>query len=97
VQLNERLQMTTQYDSREQAIELGLYYAGFVGEGERQRVMESLPEPKQMQLGWPQEKTLEVYSFDNPQGEAVQIGVGEFRGGFDLWLINPITGGARRL
>jgi|WetSurMetagenome_2_1015567.scaffolds.fasta_scaffold282646_1 hypothetical protein len=32
------------------------------------------------------------YTFPNKDGVKVSIAVGRFRGGFDLWLINPKTG-----
>ncbi|MBU1199834.1 MAG: hypothetical protein KKF46_07595 [Nanoarchaeota archaeon] len=84
--------MTSQYDSRESAIEMGLYYAGFGDEALRKRAMDELPEAVQTQLGFPQNKTIDTYTVRTPAGKDVQIGVGKFREGFDLWLIDPESG-----
>jgi hypothetical protein len=84
--------MTTEYDSREAAIEMGFYHIGFVDETLRKEAMSRLPEAVQRQLEWPHSKTIETYDIKTPKGEDARIGVGKFRDGFDLWLINPKTG-----
>ena len=88
--------MTSQYDSRESAIEMGLYYAGFGDANLRKRTMDELPEAVQTQLGFPQNKTIDTYKVRTPVGKDIQIGVGEFRDGFDLWLIDPESGFCQR-
>ena len=84
--------MSTTYDSRELAIETGLFYMGYGNTGLRKRVMRELPEPIEMQLGWPQDRTIDTYKVRNPAGKDVLIGVSKFRSGFDLWLIDPESG-----
>jgi len=89
--------MTSKYDSKESALEMGLYYAGYEDPKLRKKVMADLPEPVKRQIGWPQNKTVETYKIRTPTGKNVQIGVGEFRDGFDLWLIVPKTGICQRV
>lgn len=88
--------MTTEYHSKESALEMGLYYAGFGDSKLRQKVMKDLPKPVETEIGWPQNKTIETYLVTTPTGLEVKIGVGRFREGFDLWLINPDTGKCQR-
>ncbi len=91
--------MTTQYNTKEQALEMGAYYAGYSTEEDRKRVLAGA-EISDKVLGWPHsqpatetspaiEKRLEVYEFENPDGIKVGIGVSRFREGYNLWLITP--------
>ena|SRR3989338_7017278 len=91
--------MTTQYDTKEQALEMGACYAGYADPEDRKRVL-ARAEISDKVLGWPHsfpatetspavEKRLEVYEFENPNGIKVGIGISRFREGYDLWLISP--------
>ena len=82
--------MTTQYDTKEQALEMGLFYVGFEDKKAREEKLTELMEssPEKSEIGWPQNKKVDLYSVKTPKGE-VNFGIGEFRSGFDLWLIAP--------
>lgn len=91
--------MTTQYETKEQALEMGLFYAGFgdrkLREAKLAELMESSPEKSE--IGWPHDEEIELYEFKSPGGIDVKIGIGKFRSGFDLWFIDPDTGFSRRM
>jgi len=72
------------YDSKEQALAMGCYYAG-VGK----EALEGIA-PRQGQIsgvlgGEPQEA--EFYTIKNKNGEDATFAVSRFRSGFDLWLV----------
>jgi|SRR3989344_4180411 len=91
--------MTTQYNTKEEALEMGAYFAGYSREEDRKRVLAGA-EISDKVLGWPHshpatetspaiEKRLEVYEFENKDGIKISVGVGKFREGYDLWLLLP--------
>ena len=89
--------MTKTFDSKESALEQGLYYAGFDNSELRKKVMEDLGMPETMTIGFPQNKTVELYKFKTPAGEDAGIGIGECRGAYDLWLIDLKSGYCHRV
>ena len=93
--------MSTIYDTREVALEYGLYSIGFkdteLRKGKLVELLGSTPSIKE--LGWPQAnpdtgkgKEVEIYDVNSPDGEKFQIGTGVFRDGFDSWVFNTETG-----
>jgi len=87
--------MTTEYSTKRQALEMGLFYGGFEDEKLRIEKLENLlkSKPKKEYMGFPQLKhPIEVYALNNPKGDKVKIGIGTFREGYELWLIHPKTG-----
>lgn len=89
--------MTTFYESKEDALRTGVFYAGF-NDQDLKKVIEELnsQQPKTKHLGWPHDKTLETYRLQNVKGQDIEIGVSKFRSGYDLWLIDPNSGFAHR-
>jgi hypothetical protein len=99
--------MTTQFATKEQALHYGAACAGFKVPEERERVLAGAEISDEV-LGFPHsipatedrpgvEKRIEVYTFENPDGVKVGVGVGEFRNGYDLWLIHIDSGTSRRV
>lgn len=90
--------MANQYCTKEQALERGLFYSGFTDSDQRGDKLDELlnSEPEEVDIGWPQSKTVEAHRFVNPGGHEVIMGVGQFRDGFDLWLLNPASSLYRR-
>ncbi len=86
--------MTTEYATKEQALEMGAYYAGYTTDEDRHRVIAEATIDS-MVLGWPHDKVLESYEIPNKDGVRVRLGISQFREGYDLWLISP-EGFARR-
>ncbi len=90
--------MTSKFNSKEIALEEGLRYAGFGDAELRQeklkRLTESKPEPTQ--IGWPHNKEVDLYKTKTPQGVEIGLGIGRFREGYDLWLIDIKSGAAQR-
>lgn len=95
--------MTTVFPSKEAAIKQGVFYATGSYEAEPREV-----EEQQMQsamstvlgdvgaeiadgFGDKAKKTLTIYEVDGTKGVAT-FGVGQFRDGWDLWLIDAKTG-----
>jgi hypothetical protein len=98
--------MTTRYDTKEQALETGLYYAGYKSQKEMDAELKKA-KVGQLTLGWPHsmpatdnhpaiEKILDVFYVNNINGIKVGLGVSKFRDGYDLWLVNPETGFCQR-
>lgn len=81
-----------EYISRKGAIEAGLIHAGYEDADFRNLIMKLLPEPTIAKLEWPHNTDIEVYKLRTPSGKDFQIGVGKFKEGFDLWLMNPESG-----
>lgn len=83
--------MTTEYKTKQQALEMGAYYAGYSTLEECNRILTTATIGSEL-LGWPHsfpEKKLEVHYINNPEGVRVGLGVSPFREGYDLWLITP--------
>jgi len=78
------------YETIEHALEIGAMYAGV-----DKKVFDGV-KPETETIAWPHYKNIEVYNIKNSKGVDVKIGVGKFREGFDLWLIDPKTGYALR-
>jgi len=91
--------MTSEFGSKEQALETGLFYAGFKDREARDSKLKELlaTKPRPVTLGWPQFKQLEVYEIRDVNNEAVDLGISQFRNGYDLWLINPENGAGLRV
>lgn len=89
--------MTTIYDSKTNALEMGLRYAGYVDPESIQRVVDNLGEPELMDLEFPHHKTIEVYRLTTSIGIEAAIGIGKVQDGFDLWLITPKSGICQRV
>ncbi len=85
--------MTTKFDTKQNALDMGAYYAGVYSKG--RNVYEGVV-PEKMSLGSPQNTEIEVYKIKNAKGKEVCIGVRQFRDGYDLWLIDPESGFAQR-
>jgi len=77
----------SEYKTREQALEIGAFYAGYSDAADRKRVIAEATIDT-LVLGWPQEKKLTSYEILNKDGIKVLLGIGEFRDGYDLWLIS---------
>lgn len=91
--------MTTRYDTKEEALEMGACYAGYSDANVQRRVLAEATVDTLI-LGWPHsrpatedcaaiEKRLETYEISNSEGVKVRLGVSRFREGYDLWLITP--------
>lgn len=89
--------MTTKFDSEEGALRRGLMAIGYSGPEFEEKLEELMgSEPVEGELGWPHEKELNAYETETPDGERVNLGIGEHRDGYDLWIIDPKTGAASR-
>jgi len=80
--------MTTEYNSKEEALEMGAFYAGYSTSEDRKRVLAEADITERV-LGWPHEKNLEIHTFPNALGVRVDIGISPFREGYDLWIVLP--------
>lgn len=91
--------MTTQYETKEQALDMGMYYAGYFNVDEGKKVLAEATIDT-IVLDWPHsfpatdghagfEKRLETYEVPNKNGVKIRLGVSAFREGYDLWLIAP--------
>ncbi len=98
--------MTTTYPTKEAAIQAGGYYATGsmlttptrVDDMEMQTAMTALGAigtELAEAFGDTPKKTLEVYEIEGTKGLAT-FGVGKFRDGYDLWLIDPESGRMQR-
>lgn len=99
--------MTTQFETKEDAISTGLFFAGRKdlfdnGKGERKSLEDILKSPEIKvvdgnidQLGYVHDDTLMI-EFPNSDSIKCRIAATKFREGFDLWLIDPESGFARR-
>lgn len=99
--------MTTQFDSKLNAIVIGLMYAGRQdlysgGNGEIESLEDILKNPEIKvingnieRFGYAHEDTLMI-EFRNSKNRMRRIATTKFRGGFDLWLIDPESGFAHR-
>ena len=87
--------MTTTYESEEEAIHWGLYYAGVSSDPAARAAKKGKISVKVGIIGPPKECNLyEVQINKKPlmrEGQSVRFAVGRFRNGYDLWLIG--TGG----
>lgn len=101
--------MTTKFDSKYEAITIGLHYAGMsdLCKDEGGKVKETLedvlknPEIKVVdgeiaQFGYVHEDCTMI-EFKNAKDEVVKIATAKFRDGFDLWLIDPKSGSGIRV
>ncbi|HLD49439.1 MAG TPA: hypothetical protein VJB11_03675 [archaeon] len=88
--------MTTEYDSKESALEDGIFYIGYKNMDSPKKILEGL-KSETKELGWPHSKTVELYKLKRPDGMEVGIGVGKFRNGYDLWLVDLETGVSMRM
>jgi hypothetical protein len=101
--------MTTKFDSKYEAITKGLYYAGMASlyeeeKGNKKKTLEEFlksPEIKVVdgeiaQFGYVHEDCTMI-EFKNSKNEVVRIATTKFRDGFDLWLIDPKSGGGIRV
>jgi len=86
--------MTTEFETKKQALDIGATYAGVYSEDKD--VFEGVS-PEDMELSWPHEKTIELYKIKNHEDIEVGIGIGEFRNGFDLWLVDLKNGRSQRV
>lgn len=87
--------MTTKYESKDHALMTGAYYAGYTNPEDQKTALENA-EIGSRKLESPHEKTIEVYTFNNVNGDKSSVGVSEFRDGYDLWLIDDKTGFCER-
>lgn len=100
--------MTTQYESKREAITLGLAYAGrtdlCVNEKEEILPLEEIlknPEIKVVdetiaQFGYVHEDCTMI-EFENSRNVIVRLATTKFRDGFDLWFIDPKSGASMRV
>lgn len=100
--------MTTQFDSKLDAITRGMMYAGrrdlYSDGNDGIKLLEDIlknPEIKVVddnieQFGYIHKDTLMV-EFLNSDGRTCRIATTKFRDGFDLWLISPEIGLAHRV
>jgi len=100
--------MTTQFDSKLDAITRGMMYAGrqdlYNDGNDGIKPLEDIlknPEIKIVdgnieQFGYIHEDTLMI-EFSNSDGRTCRIATTKFRDGFDLWLIDPEIGIAHRV
>ncbi len=70
--------MTTKFDTKKQALDMGAYYAGVYSKDKD--IFEGIV-PEDMELGWPHERTIELYKIKNHEDIEVGIGIGKFRDG----------------
>jgi hypothetical protein len=85
--------MTTEFQTKEEAILAGIYYAGMQEKLDPADLSWQGSEVSQLGIIHP----IETTDFANPNGKIVRIGIGTFRAGFELWLIDPTTGLACRV
>ena len=52
--------MTTEYDSKESALEDGIFYIGYKNMDSPKKILEGL-KSETKELGWPHSKTVELY------------------------------------
>jgi len=97
--------MTTEYDTEEQAMNMGVFYAGYrkdeieeviknaeITEQQMANILYStLPKEDQEKLSGLVKK-VKIFTFPTKEGKKFSIGIGKFREGYDLWLIDPETG-----
>lgn len=99
--------MSTQYDTKQQALEMGAFYVGYKDKKSRREALEAAEVTEQNMINpvaalLPPKKAaqftskIEVHTITNPDGIKVGLGIGRFRSGFDLWLIDQETGNAMR-
>ena len=97
--------MATEFDSEEQALMIGMYYAGredlYLNKGpmtmEKIKTMdeiEVIKNSKINQLG--SEVECITIQFLTKSGKLAQVASAPFRSGFDCWLINPKNGMGKR-
>lgn len=80
--------MTTKFESIDDALHMGAFYAGHATLDAQKKAL-SRAKPKPGEIDWPHDKSVQLYCIKNAHGEKVTLGVGEFRDGYDLWLISP--------
>lgn len=100
--------MTQQFDSKYEAITVGLFYAGRSDlhrseKGEAKETLDDIlknPEIKIVDENIVQfnyvHKDCTMIEFKNKKNEIVRIATTKFRNGFDLWLIDPKSGASVR-
>jgi hypothetical protein len=79
--------MTTEYDTKEQALVMACTYAGVGMEalnGIKPKIDQEYS-PLDSNHEYP--KDVEVYTIKNKHGEDISFAIGRFRKGIDLWLI----------
>ncbi|MEA3229485.1 MAG: hypothetical protein U9P44_01095 [archaeon] len=75
--------MTREYDTKEKALAMGAYYAGVSGENVFDGII-----PEKMKISGLDEKYVDVYKIKNCDDDDIGVGIGNFRKGYDLWIIN---------
>lgn len=85
--------MSTEYSTKKDALETGIYYAGRTGMPVTE--LKLLDDVHISQFGEELSKS-EVYEFINKNGKPAKIATSPFRHGWDLWLIDPESGAAVR-
>ena len=100
--------MTTQFESKLDAIATGLYYAGrrdlYSDSKEGIKPLEDILKNSEIktvdenigQFGYIHEDTLMI-EFSNSKGKICRIATTRFRDGFDLWLVDSESGFAHRV
>jgi hypothetical protein len=88
--------MPAEYYSIEEALESGLRSSGYKDDELRKQELEKLlsSTPKKARLtSFPQRgKELDVYEFNDPEGNRVEIGIGRLKCGLGLWFYNSEKG-----
>lgn len=86
--------MSTTFHSKQEAIKMGLFYCG------RNDIdvsdLEKLDTVNISQFGFVHDEKTDFYEITASNGNKVHLGIEPFRNGFCLWLIDPLTGIARR-
>ena len=88
--------MTTTYPSEEAALHAAAYFATgdsskeltYIGEQEGATMLSAILPEIAEGFGDKPKKTLKIYEIENVNGEMVKFGIGPFRDGYELWLIN---------
>jgi hypothetical protein len=79
--------MTTEYDTKEQALLMACAYAGVGTDALNGVKPEINQEYSPLDLNHEHPNDVEVYTIKNKNGEDMSFAIGRFRKGFDLWLI----------
>lgn len=85
--------MTTTFGSKRSAILRAFHYAGVLGQIKPEEL--TWKESTISQLGV--YHSIEIAEFHISKDRKVRIGIGKFRDGYELWLIDPESGFSQRV
>jgi hypothetical protein len=88
--------MGVELRTKDAALAMGLFIAGYDDDKQRRGVMLNLPHPIRQWFYSAYFRLVDVYSIRSRSGERMQILIGYHGNGHDLWIRNPATGTCRR-